>query len=77
MAKEIKLKPVQETKQEPQEVTQGAPAPAIPSFCMTDEGLNNIVQCIEAIVPNVYVKQTLFNSLNENLLRLKMQSNEG
>jgi len=58
-------------KEEPKEVKEKALGPEVPqpqpkSFTITTEGVNELVTCLNEVVASKYVKQVIFNVINEN-----------
>lgn len=53
------------TKQVPQQPTQ-APQPKPDSFTISTAGVDELVQALNEVVASKYVKQVLFNVINEH-----------
>lgn len=43
-------------------------------YVVTQEALTNIVNCVKDVVPSVYVQQTIFNAINDNVKVLSTKS---
>ena len=72
MAKQDKKEPLNDNEETKVKTLDNnkepATEPVMPkNFTITAEGVNELVTCLNEVIPSKYVKQVIFNVINENL----------